>query len=452
MKKLILPAPEGWEKVETVYYNNPVSDIRGCRETLLVLVTVDDDCDEQRAAEYIASLRLNPNGKEAYDPEFFGVCEECGGVYPLKDLHPTEAGVFICKTCAEHGTYVLCENCYTYVHRGDAVHVEDSDQNFCGRCADRLATQERIFLCGQCGRWYTLDQANWSERREEYLCDSCYEEEPDLEGVRDYHDNPELLFNSSEEDDVDSSRYYIGVELETESADDDVSTMERRTEIVAEYGEEENLLYQMHDGSLGPSGIEVISQPMTWRFLRRFRWEDLFRDLKDAGARAYDTEECGFHVHISRTFFRAAEEEKALARIRQFMADNKDAMCRVAGRDETRWAVYNDAKDGKGVILKKLPDDKGYHGERYKALNVTNSETIEFRIFKGCLNAVRFLASVEFCIRLCHFAHVYTEFEDMSWNYFMIYHPMSETLRDYLALKGFNVSEVEVKPADEIKY
>jgi hypothetical protein len=84
---------------------------------------------------------------------------------------------------------------------------------------------------------------------------------------------------------------------------------------------------------------------------------------------------------------------------------NQDFYQRLAGREESRWATFDDImnseilrdewgnrimdEDGftqfqtKRSIASKL---QGYNTERYSAVNTRNRETLEIRIFKGTVN------------------------------------------------------------------
>ena len=56
----------------------------------------------------------------------------------------------------------------------------------------------------------------------------------------------------------------------------------------------------------------------------------------------------------------------------------------------------------KAWIKKAVKDSKGYqeHGARYYAVNLTNSETVEIRLWKGTLNPETFEATLRFTARL----------------------------------------------------
>ena len=71
----------------------------------------------------------------------------------------------------------------------------------------------------------------------------------------------------------------------------------------------------------------------------------------------------------------------------------------LANRD-SGYAVYD------AYTLKKAIKSPPRLGDRHVAINLTNENTIEFRIFRGTLNPKRFLATLQFVDALCHFVKV----------------------------------------------
>jgi hypothetical protein len=62
----------------------------------------------------------------------------------------------------------------------------------------------------------------------------------------------------------------------------------------------------------------------------------------------------------------------------------------LAGRDSSRWASFDPEQNG---IMKVLKGEK--FPERYCAVNLSNADTIEVRIFRGSLNERRVRSAIE---------------------------------------------------------
>lgn len=64
---------------------------------------------------------------------------------------------------------------------------------------------------------------------------------------------------------------------------------------------------------------------------------------------------------------------------------------------------------------------KGYHGGRYTCVNLQNSDTVEFRMFRGTLKANTLLATLELVDRICDVAINLSdeELRSLAWTTFV---------------------------------
>ena len=82
---------------------------------------------------------------------------------------------------------------------------------------------------------------------------------------------------------------------------------------------------------------------------------------------------------------------------------------------------------------------------RYVAVNLENSNTIEFRLFRGTLNYKTFIATLQLVDEICNHAINMSngEIEGMSWSEFVCRIPSSKAeLIDYLKQKRLYVNEI----------
>ena len=63
---------------------------------------------------------------------------------------------------------------------------------------------------------------------------------------------------------------------------------------------------------------------------------------------------------------------------------------------------------------------KGYHGGRYTCVNLTNRDTIEFRMFRGTLKFNTLIATLQLVDRICNVAIYLSddELKALSWTSF----------------------------------
>lgn len=200
---------------------------------------------------------------------------------------------------------------------------------------------------------------------------------------------------------------WLGVELEVEMRDDSADRVEKArvlNDIINE-GEIGKHVFFERDGSLH-NGIEIISQPMSLP-KHHDLWQWLNNRTAVAGLRSHNTTTCGLHVHVNRD----ALSQIQVARIVTFINDpNNSDLIRAIAR---RYA------EGYCRIKEKKLEDAGYSSDRYEAVNITGSNTIEFRIFKGSLKYESVVAAIEFANSMVDFSTKFTKAEDLSTTNFL---------------------------------
>ena len=409
-----------------------------------------------------------------YDSEDFFECYECEEIHAREDgVTEDSEGYLYCDGCRDR-TLTKCTNCNRWFRPDDITHYDGSEgvegQDLCDHCEDILTRtcdccDEQVLIstmehdgcdtsicrgcyeayytyCSRCDRLVHIDNEVYVEETDEHLCHSCYEEyEESLPGkVRPYHNRPRLHFNHAP---GEATGCFIGCEIETEKGNYD-----SRRKIVADYGEK--LFYMNKDGSLNSDGIEIISQPMSLKFFNEFKFEKMFSDLVKAGARAHEAEHCGLHVHLSRKWFGEDTEEQAenigrlTALIDKVWKDyfrfsrrrpGQLQWCKKPGEDSTgkkecltELASVSDI----GTVYKKLGK---VTGSRYEAVNTTNKNTVEFRIFRGTLNPVTFRASIQLCIRMIEYVKEAKDNKSWSWKNLLEFKELPPELAQYIAIR-----------------
>jgi len=109
--------------------------------------------------------------------------------------------------------------------------------------------------------------------------------------------------------------------------------------------------------------------------------------LRDGGCRSYKTSTCGLHIHTPKSAWTALALYKAM----EFFRRNVDLITLIACRDGGNWAsIESDHHEIKYRCKSKTG------GARYRAINLTNSATVEFRIFRGTLAPEGIFRCLEF--------------------------------------------------------
>jgi hypothetical protein len=187
---------------------------------------------------------------------------------------------------------------------------------------------------------------------------------------------------------------FLGVELEVErraGAEESRGVIAKRiadwvnnqaADITAER-HPDALLHFETDGSLS-DGFEMVTAPLGLDDHARL-WKVALSPTMTRGLRSHDTTTCGLHVHVSREGLSDLQVSKVVCFVND--PDNRELIVGVARRYGTHYC---------GVSRKRLATAHENDGNRYQAVNLCNSRTIEFRIFRGSLKYSAVMAAIEF--------------------------------------------------------
>ena len=356
------------------------------------------------------------------------ICCHCGQTHPLENrvMMGDDA---LCERCANVET-VICSRCGERVYRAD--NAGDENTPLCQPCYDRHYTS-----CERCGRIIHLDDAYYEDDDEDCpLCYDCHTHARRHKMIEDYYYKPEPLFRG------DGSRYF-GVELEIDEAGEDSDNARRLMEIANGNGVEN--LYCKHDGSLD-DGFEMVTHPMTLEYhMKEMPWARILQEAIHLGYTSHQASTCGLHVHVNRNAFGDTEEtqDAVIARILYFFEKNWEELLKFSRRTPRqleRWATRYGYKDQPKELLDHAK--KGYHGGRYTSVNLTNTDTIEFRIFRGTLKYNTLIATLQLLDRICDVAICLTDdqIKAMSWTTFASGCTQPELVR-YLKERRLYVNE-----------
>lgn len=330
-------------------------------------------------------------------------CAHCGEEHML-DERVLVSGETLCAACANELT-VVCDSCGARIFAADSV--SDANHVLCERCFDRYYQR-----CTNCGRVLPNDEVYYSEDDEPY-CACCYDELDRHAAIHDYSYCPELVFHG------ENARFF-GVELEIDG--NGKSDCRARQILAAANGEAENL-YIKSDGSLD-CGMELVTHPMTLDYhMNMMPWAEILDKVIELGYNSHRTSTCGLHVHISREAFGLSmlNQELAVVRLLYFVEKFWPELLRFSRRTErqiNRWAARYGMKLSPQEVLDSAKDSRA---GRYTAVNLTNAETIEIRIFRGTLKLSTLLATLQMVNAMCDVAILLSdeELQALSWHDFL---------------------------------
>lgn len=156
--------------------------------------------------------------------------------------------------------------------------------------------------------------------------------------------------------------------------------------------------YLKCDGSLSDSGFEIVTHPATYRYLRENRVFDVLDKLP---VTSYAHRDTGLHIHVSRKLLTKLQ----LCKIVYFYSDpkNQEYLKKVAQRDYTDYCKRIDKGKMKHMAEATESNRRASHYDRYQAVNLINTNTVEFRMFKGNVKPEAIYKAIQFVDALIEF-------------------------------------------------
>ena len=364
------------------------------------------------------------------------ICTHCSTVHPISDRIIFN-GQEVCEDCFEQETRI-CDRC------GERIWAEDD----CGDEAHMLCEdcEEQYYgHCTECGRLMPIEDLRYlSDDGDDGYCESCYNHHAQESGVREYYYKPIPIFYG------DGTRYF-GVELEI---DEGGESHKNARLIQAVANEDAQHVYIKHDGSLD-EGLEIVTHPMTLAYhMSEMPWRKVLRKAVSLNYRSHQTGTCGLHIHVNRDSLGISRQHQddTIARILFLVEIFWNELLRFSRRTQSqlnRWAARYGRKDEPKDVLKSA---KGSYN-RYTCVNLTPSDTIEFRIFRGTLKYNTLIATLQLVETICDVALALSDeqIKGMTWTEFVsnLYEDTVPELIQYLKERRLYVNE-PVEASEEV--
>jgi hypothetical protein len=278
------------------------------------------------------------------------------------------------------------------------------------------------------------------------------EEHNENEHIGEYHSSVDSLGHIPSKFDSRKPRVLLGLELEMEIKDN-YSKDERAGELLSNIGFCKDVEGYRHtyalceeDGSLdngfemvtGYTGLDIHAEQLKY-------FENGLR-----GAISHDSDNCGLHVHICKADMTTLHGAKMIL----FINDqaNQSLIKAIARRDSSDYAKFKNKsqnrewlKDAVGCETKRS-QLRNLNSDRYEALNFKNTNTIEFRLFKGSLVYSTIMSCLEFTFATWFFTRDAST-KNLTTENFLKFICANENrgdtkfLRAYLKAKGFQLPE-----------
>lgn len=322
--------------------------------------------------------------------ESYATCSCCGSVF-LKDegCFTEDTRKWFCNDCSDE--VYTCDGCGAYIE--EPLQHSDSDYCYCGSCYHRYT----YYVCEECGREFRYSESGNYDDYDYWYCHNCIDKGYGDFGSRyideyhDFKDSGRILFYGTEDR---RKEPYMGYELEI-----DGGSSNRRGKVAENIHDEfDDFFHCEYDGSLN-SGFEIISQPasISYHLATMPRYKNMFNAIIGEGFSSHNAGTCGLHIHIDRAYFED-KEDSSIAKLLYIFEKHWTNLKRFSRRKESQME-WCDRYGGKPTeIVKQRKRGLGYG--RYYAVNLSNSNTIEIRLWRGSLNPLTFEATLKFTARL----------------------------------------------------
>jgi hypothetical protein len=201
------------------------------------------------------------------------------------------------------------------------------------------------------------------------------------------------------------------------------------------------------DGSID-YGFEIVSHPLSYNYIveNQDKLKYMLEQLSNKGCESHNPGTCGLHFHVTHP-----HDDDIIDRIILIMETYKQELItfsrRTSGQIESWCKFLSDVtQDGDCKSLYFIKKNKET-SSRYMALNLTNYNTIEFRLFRGTLNFDTFMASVELVnniVTLC--SNLDIPVEEITWD------RLTETQYAHTYCSMRNIRSTIIPHSDDEKY
>ena len=297
--------------------------------------------------------------------------------------------------------------------------------------------KNRVVVC-ECGKTYLKDEGYTDEGGNKWCCKECAKTPYwDNTYLHSYDDKYVPIFLG------EKNELKMGVELEVDKNEWKENGVE---DLVCDLSDVNRYILCKHDGSLTENGVEIVTPPCSLGYhLNSFNWEDIVKTCINHNYRSDQTSTCGLHIHVDRRYFGTASNRAAVyltSILDKFYEQFLNFSRRRSNRLE-EWAKVEEInlEDGISYCYDAIGES------RYKAINVCNLETLEFRLWKGSLNLETLYATLEMTQLLCDLVRSVKdviEIDELQWEDICeLASPYAE-LQSYLKRRNLYVKKEEI--------
>lgn len=312
-------------------------------------------------------------------------CEFCGNEI-VNGSHKTVYDV------NNHEELVVCRECvrasydifYCDGHERLEYDIEYSPidiEDYGTICESLYVNSDEFHFCNECDRCF--HENDLIEDEYGYFCEECNEM---LNGIPQYHSHSYNEFLTTNKDDENTTLFGVELEVECDEEFTPKSVYENVEDIIKDD------FYVEKDGSL-INGFEIISKPFSYNYMVE-NLENTFEELTKKLQYQINNKATsnGMHIHMSKL---NEKHTFNMVCVTEYYQAELTTLANREGRSLKRWAKFLiDIQDhnllSENMINYEIDDDF-----RYLALNISNTNTLELRIFNSTNDDKEILGRIE---------------------------------------------------------
>ena len=302
--------------------------------------------------------------------------------------------------CEEIQEYHLVDDC-TQLENGEWL-PDDQVIRTANGCY-YSANDEDISSCEGCNENFHYDDLHYNEHDNISYCEICYEEHSSRLHNRLSYSSDVIDYHGfgDHQSKINGKLVYIGFELECLADESEAEELDNTLNDMQHGNNNFDYCIPTMDGSLDDSyGVEFIFRPDSLEN----HSENLEHFIEHVGDQLYKTAGNGYglHVHVSNNFLSELDKIK----IQNFASIHDSELRFIGGRDETN---YQPKK-----MLGKTSDMKKGNANKYQAVNISPSSTIEFRFPVSLVDHSHIMRNLQLAYSLCLYVKYHCNYSNIN--------------------------------------
>lgn len=274
-----------------------------------------------------------------------------------------------------------------------------------------------------------------------------------------YHCGPrETIFHTHQEDN-DNEKRFFGIELEVDGSRDSNASTEKKAKLATRLnallneGNYNQLVKFEEDSSLGQHGVEIITQPMTMKYIlnNKEKFTEAMRIIEGLNYCSHDSQRCGMHIHVSKE----ALNDTIIDNLYLLFENFRNELVAFSRRTQEgmRWCRFMSDNDYHPERMDEeyIKQNKPTGNNHASAINSGQRNTVEFRIFRGTTKMRTFLANIQLIDNIIDIASK-ENIEGITWEQIINLKPEYEELIKYNEIRAIvskhqlskNISKLEI--------